>query len=80
LYLTIRKNKWLEPQQHYPEFHDRSKHIEIRHHFLRQKIDENELDLVFVPTGDQVADVLTKGLVREKHERFADAMGTRRVG
>jgi hypothetical protein len=63
-----------------PEFHDRSKHIEIRHHFLRQKIDENELDLVFVPTGDQVADVLTKGLVREKHERFADAMGTRRVG
>jgi hypothetical protein len=63
-----------------PEFHDRSKHIEIWHHFLRQKIDENELDLVFVPTGDQVADVLTKGLVREKHERFADAMGIRRVG
>jgi hypothetical protein len=63
-----------------PEFHNRSKHIEIRHHFLRQKVEEEELDLAYVPTGDQVADVLTKGLVREKHEKFAGAMGVRRVG
>ena len=63
-----------------PEFHDRSKHIEIRHHFLRQKVEEEELDLAYIPTGDQVADVLTKGLVREKHDKFAEAMGVRRVG
>jgi hypothetical protein len=63
-----------------PEFHDRLKHIKIRHHFLRQKVEEEELDLAYVPTGDQVADVLTKGLVREKHEKFAGAMGVRRVG
>ena len=63
-----------------PEFHDRSKHIEIRHHFLRQKIEEGELGLEYTPTGDQVADILTKGLVREKHDRFAEAMGVRRVG
>ena len=63
-----------------PEFHDRSKHIEIRHHFLRQKVEEEELDLAYVPTGDQVADVLTKGLVREKHDKFAEAMGACRVG
>ena len=63
-----------------PEFHDHSKHIEIRHHFLRQKIEEGELGLEYTPTGDQVADILTKGLVREKHDRFAEAMGVRRVG
>jgi hypothetical protein len=62
------------------EFHDRSKHIEIQHHFLRQKVDEEELNLEYVPTGDQVADVLTKGLVREKHDKFAGAMGVRHVG
>ena len=63
-----------------PEFHNHSKHIEIRHHFLRQKLDEEELDLEFVPTGDQVADVLMKGLVQEKHDRFAEAMGVHHVG
>ena len=46
-----------------PEFHDHSKHIEIWHHFLRQKIEEGELGLEYTPTGDQVADILTKGLV-----------------
>jgi hypothetical protein len=46
-----------------PEFHDRSKHIEIQHHFLQQKVDEEELNLEYVPTGDQVADISTKGLV-----------------
>jgi hypothetical protein len=33
-----------------PEFHDRSKHIKIRHHFLRQKVDDEELELEYVPT------------------------------
>ena len=52
------------------EFNDRSKHIEIRHHFLRQKVEEEELDLAYIPTGDQVADVLTKRIVCEKHKHF----------
>ena len=58
-----------------PEFHDRTKHIEIRHHFLRQKVEEEEIHLACIPTEDQTADVLTKGLVREKHECFSTAMG-----
>jgi hypothetical protein len=33
-----------------------------------------------IPTGDQVADVLMKGLVWEKHDRFVGAMGVCRVG
>ena len=31
--------------------------------------------LEYIPTGDQVADVLTKALAREKHEKFMEEMG-----
>jgi transposase InsO family protein len=63
-----------------PEFHDRTKHIEVRHHFLRQKVEGEEITLVYTPTGDQTADILTKGLSREKHEKFSRKMGLRRLG
>jgi hypothetical protein len=60
-----------------PEFHDRTKHIAIRHYYLRQLFIESEIDLTYVPTNEQFADALTKGLVREKHERHSRAMGLR---
>jgi hypothetical protein len=63
-----------------PEFHDRTKHIEVRHHFLRHKVEGEEIRLEYTPTDDQVADVLTKGIVHAKHERFSGAMGIRRLG
>jgi hypothetical protein len=63
-----------------PEFHDRTKHIEVRHHFLRQQVDSKAIILKYLPTNDQVADVLTKGLTREKHERFTASMGVHRMG
>jgi hypothetical protein len=43
-------------------FHDRTKHIAIRHHFIREKLDSGEVAVEYVPTTKQVADVLTKGL------------------
>jgi hypothetical protein len=60
-----------------PEFHDQTKHIEIRHHFLRQLVDEKYINPTYLPTGEQIADALTKGLSRELHEKFAHAMGLR---
>jgi hypothetical protein len=62
-----------------PEFHDRTKHIEVRYHFLRHQHTQGEIDLVYKPTGEQVADALTKGLSREKHEKFREEMGVRNV-
>lgn len=56
-------------------FHDRTKHITVCHHFIRDEIEEQRIRVEYVPTGDQVADVLTKALAREKHERFSAAMG-----
>jgi hypothetical protein len=56
-------------------FHARSKHIEVRHHFVCEKLADNTIDLIYTPTKDQVADILMKGLPLVKHERFREAMG-----
>lgn len=39
--------------------HSRINHILIQYHFLREKVVENEVKLEYVPTIDQVADILT---------------------
>jgi len=63
-----------------PEFHDCTKHIEICHHFLRAKVESKEITLSYIPTGEQLADILTKGLNKEKHWDFSHKMGLRRLG
>ncbi|CAF0996295.1 unnamed protein product [Brachionus calyciflorus] len=60
-----------------PEFHSRSKHIDIRYHFVREKINERLLDIEYLPTEDMVADILTKGLSKVKHYRALDLLNLR---
>jgi hypothetical protein len=45
-----------------PEFYDHTKHIKVRHHFLCQQFKSKAIVLKYLPTNNQVADVLTKGL------------------
>ena len=66
--ITITKN---------PEFHDRTKHIDVHYHYLWQKYESGEIALNYTPTHAQPADVLTKGLGREKHNQFRFQMGMR---
>ena len=56
-------------------FHEQTKHIMIRHHYIREKVDEAEIILEYLPTVEQVADILTKPLSRAKHVCFAEGMG-----
>ena len=58
-----------------PEFHEHTKHIDVRYHFLWQVVDDGALELVYTPTQDQVADILTKGLPPALHIKFMRAMG-----
>ena len=58
-----------------PVFHARTKHIEVHHHFVREKVIEGEVDLQYVSTNEQVADIFTKGLSIEKHAHFKDMLG-----
>ncbi|KAH9292825.1 hypothetical protein KI387_042000, partial [Taxus chinensis] len=58
-----------------PVFHDRSKHIDIRYHFIRDCVQRGIVQLQYIPTEEQVADILTKALGKEKFIFFRDKMG-----
>jgi hypothetical protein len=58
-----------------PQFHARTKHIDIQHHFVREKINEGAIQLEYIETERQVADGLTKALDKVRFERFRKAMG-----
>jgi len=45
-----------------PQFHGRAKYIDIRHHFIREKVNEGDIKLEYCPTDDLIEDMLTKGL------------------
>jgi len=60
---------------HNPEFHARTKHIAIQEHYVREKVASGEIELVYLHTGDMIANGLTKNLSREKVERFRAEMG-----
>lgn len=58
-----------------PQFHGRSKHIDIQHHYVREKIVDGTVELTYIDTSRQIADGLTKALPREPFERFRKALG-----
>jgi hypothetical protein len=62
-----------------PKFHPRTKHIAIQHHWVREKIAEQAIDLEYVQTSKQVADGLTKALPKDSFEAFRDALGLESV-
>lgn len=51
-------------------FHSRTKHIDIRYHFIWKLVAVGEVTLSYCNTNSQVADILTKSLLRAKHEVF----------
>ena len=62
-----------------PKFHARTKHIDIKHHFIRQKVDNAEITLEYCPTEQMLADLLTKALGKTLFQRFRDLMGMSNV-
>jgi hypothetical protein len=56
-------------------FHDKSKHIEMRYHYVRDMVQKNILSIQYVPTAEQTADILTKPLSLTKFVYFRDKLG-----
>ncbi|CAL8174550.1 unnamed protein product [Prunus armeniaca] len=61
-----------------PVFHSRSKHIELRHHFIKKLVEDGEIELKFCGTDEQIADVFTKALPREKFCYFRERLNVAR--
>jgi hypothetical protein len=57
---------------HNPVFHEGAKHIKVRHHFLRDYVEKVEIEMKFIDTERQLADIFTKPL---DSSRFASLRG-----
>ena len=58
-----------------PQFHNCTKHIDIRYHFVCDTLAAGEVTVLYLPTADMVADVLTKLLPRDKREKHSGVTG-----
>ena len=60
---------------HNPEFHSRTKHIDITHHFLREHHRLGNINIQYIRTSDQLADLFTKDLPANRFSLFRSAIG-----
>ena len=58
-----------------PISHARTKHIDVRYHFIREVLQDGVINLSYCPTDRMVADILTKPLSRNRFERLRLLMG-----
>jgi hypothetical protein len=57
------------------QFSQRTKHIDIRHHFIWDHLKKKNISLQYLSTDAMTADILTKPLERVKFERFRSQLG-----
>ena len=55
--------------------HTRTKHIDIRYHFICYVVQDGKIKLVYCPTDENTANILTKSLLSLKAKHFAAALG-----
>ena len=58
----------------HPVDHGNSKHIETRYHFIRDKVNKEQLKLIYCKSEDNLADILTKPLKRSMFEELRDKL------
>ena len=54
---------------------NKTKHINIRYHFIRSHVEQKRIKVQYTPTDEMVADILTKNLGRSKHNYFISKLG-----
>ncbi|GKF22731.1 hypothetical protein Tco_0075053 [Tanacetum coccineum] len=55
--------------------HSRSKHIDVRYHFIKEQVENGVVELYFVRTEYQLADIFTKALPRERFNFLVEKLG-----
>jgi hypothetical protein len=59
------------------QYHPQTKHIDMHYHWIHWVIEKGSIKLIYCPTDDMVADVLTKALPSAKVKHFAASLGLR---
>ena len=62
-----------------PILHSRTKHIDVKHHFIREHVENNDICLEYVKSEDQIADIFTKPLSTESFFKIRKEMGMMNV-
>ena len=62
-----------------PVQHDRTKHIEIDRHFIKENFNSGTICTTFMKSGDQLADVLTKGVATRQFHDMLSKLGLRDI-
>jgi hypothetical protein len=63
-----------------PVFHERSKHIDTRYHYIRECVQKGKIAVEYVPTGEQLADIMTKALPKPKFQELRAKLGVVDLG
>ena len=83
--------KWEEPMRlncdnkssieiaHNPVQHDRTKHVEVDRHFIKDKIESGLICIPYVPTREQLADILIKGVQNPSFKGILDKLGMKNL-
>src|SRR6266542_6980413 len=58
-----------------PIHHDRTKHVGIDRYFIKEKLENGTLQVSFVKSSDQLADILTKGVNVVLFDKLCNRMG-----
>jgi hypothetical protein len=58
-----------------PVFHDKSKHVKIKYHYIWYFVQKGVVNLQYIGTDEHISNVLTKPLLKVKFEYFSDKIG-----
>jgi len=58
-----------------PTHHAKTNHVDLQLHFIRDYVEKGTIDVKYCPTENMLADLMTKGLPRKRHERLLGLMG-----
>jgi hypothetical protein len=56
-------------------FHEKSKHIEIKYHYIRDMVQRKRVHVQYLSTHEQIVDIFTKPLANTKFEYFHEKLG-----
>jgi len=59
---------------HNSVLHDRTKHVEVDKHFIKEKIERGQICITYIPTIEQSSDILTKGLPKKSFDNITSKL------